>query len=92
MKSYAWNREKNKILKGERYISFEGIVIHIENSDELDIYPHPNQERYPNQPISVVAVNDYAYPVPYVESEDVIFLKTIILSRKAMKKYIGEWL
>ena len=90
MKRYNWNQEKNKILKAERNISFEEIIFHIEKGDELDVYPHPNQVRYPNQKISVVAVNDYAYLVPYVESENEVFLKTIIPSRKATKKYIGE--
>jgi uncharacterized DUF497 family protein len=90
MKRYNWNQEKNEILKTERNISFEEIIFHIEKGDELDVYPHPNQVRYPNQKISVVAVNEYAYLVPYVESENEIFLKTIIPSRKATKKYIGE--
>ncbi len=90
MKRYNWNQEKNKILKAERNIYFEEIIFHIEKGDELDVYPHPNQVRYPNQKISVVAVNDYAYLVPYVESENEVFLKTIIPSRKATKKYIGE--
>ena len=90
MKRYDWNREKNEILKNDRGISFEEIIFHIENGDELDVYPHPNQERYPNQLISVVAVNNYAYLVPYVESEEVVFLKTIIPSRRATKRYIGE--
>lgn len=90
MKSYKWNRDKNERLKVERGISFEEIVFHIGNGDELSVYPHPNHNRYPNQMISVVAINDYAYLVPYVESENEIFLKTIIPSRKATKKYIGE--
>lgn len=89
MKHYDWNREKNEFLKKTRGVSFEEIVFHIENGDELDVYPHPNPTRYPNQLISVVAVDDYAYLVPYVESEDGIFLKTIVPSRKATKKYIG---
>ena len=90
MESYDWNRKKNEILKKDRGISFEEVVFHIENGDELDVYPHPNQERYKNQFISVVAINSYAYLVPYVESENGVFLKTIIPSRKATKKYIGE--
>ena len=90
MKNYDWSRGKNQTLKKERDISFEEIVFHIENGDELDVYPHPNQERYPNQLISVVAVNSYAFLVPYIESEKGIFLKTIIPSRKATRKYIGE--
>jgi len=90
MKRYDWNRDKNNTLKKERCISFEEIVFHIENGDELDVYPHPNQQRYPGQLVSVVAVNNYAYLVPYVESEQGLFLKTIIPSRKATKRYIGE--
>jgi len=91
MKRYNWNTEKNEILKLEREVSFEDVVYHIEKGDELDIYEHPNQAKYPNQMISVVAINNYAYLIPYVEeSEDEIFLKTIIPSRKATKKYIGD--
>ena len=91
MKRYNWNTEKNEILKFERDVSFEEVVFHIEKGDELDIYQHPNQDKYPNQMVSVVAINNYAYLVPYVEeSEDEVFLKTIIPSRKATKKYIGE--
>lgn len=90
MKTYNWNQAKNERLRIERGISFEDIVFHISNGDELDVYPHPNHIRYPSQLISVVAVNNYAYLVPYVESESEIFLKTIIPSRKATKIYIGE--
>jgi uncharacterized DUF497 family protein len=90
MKYYNWNPEKNELLKRERNISFEEVVFHIERGDEVDLFEHPNQERYPNQKISVVVIDDYAYLVPYVESEKEIFLKTIIPSRKATKQYVGE--
>ena len=89
MKFYNWNSEKNEILKRERQISFEDVVFHIQNGDEVDVYDHPNQQRYPNQRISVVIINKYAYLVPYVESDTEIFMKTIIPSRKATKKYLG---
>ena len=89
MKFYNWNPEKNELLKNERNISFEEVIFHIQNGDEIDIYDHPNQERYPNQKISVVIIEEYAYLVPYVESDTEIFLKTIIPSRKATKKYLG---
>lgn len=89
MKTYAWSSEKNDLLKAERNISFEEVVINIQFGNEVDIYDHPNQERYPNQKISVVLIEDYAYLVPFVESEAEIFLKTIIPSRKATKQYAG---
>jgi hypothetical protein len=37
----------------------------------------------------VIAIEDYVYLVPFIESEEEVFLKTIIPSRKATKKYIG---
>jgi len=89
-KIYNWNSEKNQQLINERSISFEDIVLNIHLGNELDIYDHPNQERYPGQKISVVIVEDYAYLVPFVENNEEIFLKTIIPSRKATKHYIGE--
>ena len=90
MKVYAWNSDKNELLFKERGISFEDIVLNIHLGNELEIYDHPNQERYPGQKISVVQVEGYAYLVPFVESKDEIFLKTIIPSRKATKHYSGE--
>ena len=90
MKYYNWDPDKNEKLKAERNISFEEIVFHIEHGDEVDVFEHPNQERYPGQRVSVVLIEGYAYLVPYVESETEIFLKTIIPSRKATKKYVGD--
>jgi uncharacterized DUF497 family protein len=90
MKFYSWNPDKNKLLQQERGISFEEIVFHIQSGDEIEIFDHPNQERYPNQKISAVVVEGYVYLVPFVETEEGIFLKTIIPSRKATKKYLGE--
>ncbi len=88
MKKIVWNEEKNKKLKEERGISFETIVYYIEKGQVLDDTEHPNQEKYGHQNIFVINVNNYAYIVPYVESDAEIFLKTIIPSRKATKKYL----
>ena len=64
------------------------VIFHIQNGDEVDIFDHPNQERYPSQKINVVIIDDYAYLVPYVETDTEIFLKMIIPSQKAKKKYL----
>ena len=90
MKCYSWSPEKNDTLRRERGVSFEDVVFHIESGDEVDIFEHPNQDRYPGQKVSVVLIEGYAYLVPFVESEDGIFLKTIIPSRKATRQYTGE--
>ena len=94
MKTYDWDPVKNKKLNTERGISFEDIVFHIMLGAEVDVFEHPNQSKYPGQKVSVVIVDEYAYLVPFVETEAVVFLKTIIPSRKATKKYVGgqTWL
>jgi uncharacterized DUF497 family protein len=89
MNYYKWDFQKNEKLKVERGISFEQIVMHIERGDVLDLVVHPNQERYPGQQIIVVEINEYAYLVPFVESSESKFLKTIIPSRKATRDYLG---
>ncbi|MGB0955387.1 MAG: hypothetical protein ACPGZP_05235 [Panacagrimonas sp.] len=63
------------------------MVFHMMAGDILDTIDHPNQARYPGQKIHVLAVEDYVYLVPFVESEDEVFLKTIIPGRKANKHY-----
>jgi uncharacterized DUF497 family protein len=90
MKTFAWNSAKNELLKKERGVSFEEVVLNIQLGFEVDVFEHPNQDRYPDQRISVVLIEGYAYLIPYVEDDDEIFLKTIIPSRKATKLYIGD--
>jgi uncharacterized DUF497 family protein len=89
VKHYVWNSAKNDVLKRERGVSFEDVVFHIAAGDEVDLFEHPDQQRYPGQKISVVRIEGYVYLVPFVESDDEIFLKTMIPSRKATKQY-GE--
>jgi len=88
VKRYAWNRAKNQRLKVERNISFEEVLIHIANGDVLDIVEHPNQVKYERQRNFIVQIRDYAWLVPFVETETEVFLKTIIPSRKATAQYL----
>ena len=90
MKYHIWNNEKNEILKNKRDISFEDILYYIEHGKLLSIIKHPNQKKYPDQKIYIVEINNYAYLIPFVKSENEIFMKTIIPSRKATKKYLEE--
>lgn len=89
LKLYTWNEEKNQRLKAERNISFEEVVFHIASGHILDIVEHSNQEKYKGQRIFIVNIDNYAYLVPFVETDDEIFLKTIIPNRKATRKYLG---
>jgi len=89
MKPYDWNDEKNEWLRRERGILFEDIVFHLSRGGLLDTVEHPNQLQYPGQRIFIVNVEGYACLVPFVEDDEVIFLKTIIPSRKMTKIYLG---
>ena len=90
MKSINWNTEKSLVLKESRGICFEDVVFYIERGDILDDYLHPDQQAYPGQRIMVIGVANYAYLVPYIENGEELFLKTIIPSRKATQRYLGE--
>ncbi len=56
----------------------------------MKIVEHPNQEKYRGQKIYAVNFNEYVYLVPFVESENEIFLKTACPSRKYTKKLSEE--
>ena len=88
MKVFNWNPEKNQQLLKERNRSFEEVVFHIQNGGLLDDISHPNAVSFSHQRLFVVAIDDYAYFVPYVENEHEIFLKTIIPSRKFTRLYL----
>lgn len=89
MRLFDWNHEKNQWLRSERDIGFEDIVYHLTHGGLLDTLEHSNQTQYPNQRIFIVDVEGYAYVVPFVEDDEVIFMKTIIPSRKMTKLYLG---
>ena len=88
MKLFDWSDEKNAWLLVERNVSFEEVVFWIMRGGLIDILEHPNKERYPNQRIFIVKMDDYAYIGPFVEDDNRVFLKTIIPSRKLTRKYL----
>lgn len=90
MKPFRWNHEKNELLKAERGISFEEVVLAIEEDGLVDILHHSNADKYPNQRVFVVVIDKYAYLIPFVEEEDYYFLKTVIPSRKATRDYLKD--
>ncbi len=89
MKTIRWNQEKNKKLQKERGITFEMVLVSIQKGNLLDDVEHPNKVKYPNQRMMIVKIDNYAFLIPYINSSSELFLKTIIPSRKATKKYLG---
>ena len=90
MKYFDWNNEKNEELIKDRGISFEEVVFCIMHDGLVDIIEHHNKSKYPNQKIFIVEIDSYVYIVPFVEDNEIVFLKTIIPSRKMTKKYLGD--
>lgn len=88
MNVFRWDNEKNEMLRKNRGVCFEQVVVLMERGDVLDTIEHPNQDRYPGQKIAIIMIDDYAYLVPYIEKSEELFLKTIIPSRKATNKYV----
>ncbi len=90
MKQFRWNSAKNEVLKETRGVSFESVVVAIESGGLVDILAHPNAAKYPKQQVLVVAIDGYAFLVPFVEEAEHYFLKTIIPSRKATRDYLDQ--
>ena len=88
MKAFDWNEDKSAWLKRVRNVTFEDIVFHIQAGDLLDVIEHGTPGKYPGQRIFVVEVEGYAFLVPFVESDEAIFLKTVIPSRKMTRRYL----
>ncbi len=78
MKPFAWSPENNAQLLAKQRLCFEAVVVAIEAGDLLDVQAHPNQQRYPGQRILVVRLHGYIHLVPMIETEEHLFLNTII--------------
>ncbi len=89
-KLFRWNQDKNIQLQTERGIGFKDVLQAISEGKVLDVIEHPNPDKYPSQKILIIEISQYIYLVPFVESEQEIFLKTIFPSRKMKKQYLGD--
>lgn len=87
---YEWSPSKNAQLRKQRGVGFEDMLEAIAGGSLLDVLEHPNRRRYGSQQLFVVGWRGYVYLVPFVESDQTIFLKTIIPSRKMKKQYGGR--
>jgi uncharacterized DUF497 family protein len=87
MIQFDWDKDKNRWLAKTRGISFEDILLDIENGLLLDVIDHPNQLKYQDQQIFVVDHNGYCVMVPFIYTDNGFYLKTLFPSRKATKNY-----
>ncbi len=90
MARIEWNRDKNAQIYQERDVSFEDVLVSLALGGYGDIIAHPNPQRYPNQFVLLVDIDQYAYAVPFLVDGATIFFKTLFPSRKWTKHYLGE--
>lgn len=92
MKTIVWNPEKAKVLRADDargHVGFEDCVVAIEEGRLLADIPNPGAS-YERQRMFILNINDYAYAVPYIETDDKIFLKTVFPSRKHTALYLRK--
>ena len=87
---FKWENDKNELLKQHRNISFEQMILSIEDKKVVDVIEHPNQKKYKGLIFILVEHNNYIYVVPSFisNSGDECQLKTIYPSRKYTDKYL----
>jgi len=88
MGTLRWDEAKNEWLLRVRGVCFEQVAVLWEQGQVLDVVERPDWTKHRGQKIAIVAIEDYAYLVPYEHLGDDIVLKTIIPSRKATRKYL----
>lgn len=89
-KPFAWNTTKDAWLRTTRGIGFAQVVLAIRAGGLLDVAVREGPSRHAGQHLLVVRVDGYAWLVPFVEDEREFFLKTIIPSRKATRRYLKK--
>ncbi len=86
----SWNPEKAVQLRNNsarNNVGFEECLLAIQDGMVLADEPNPSP-KFPHQRMFVLNIENYAYVVPYIESENSIFLKTVFPSRKYTSKYL----
>lgn len=84
----GWSPEKNAELQMRHGFGFERVLVALAEGALLDNRTHPNEDRYGHQRQLIVQIDFYAWIVPFVQVDEIIFLKTMFPSRKATKRYL----
>jgi len=87
--SINFSEEKNQLLKASRQICFDDILEAIQQNRLIGHIKHFKADKYPNQRLLLVEIDEYIYVVPYVKDlqRKEIYLKTVYPSRKFTKIY-----
>lgn len=92
MKPISWSPEKAAVLRADparHGVGFEECLVAIEERRVLADLPNPSPQ-FQHQRMFVLNINNYAHVVPYVESREGYFLKTVFPSRKFTALYLRD--
>jgi len=84
-----WSPNKSAELQMRYGFGFDRLMAAAKLGGVIAERKHPNSERYPHQYQWVIDLDGYIWIVPFVRSEEGIFLKTFFPSRKATREYLG---
>jgi hypothetical protein len=87
VKLFGWNSEKDSRLRDERGVGFQDVLLETSEGRVLDVIDSTINEKCQPQRAFVRKIDGSAHYVPSVETDEEIYLKTIIPSRKLNKKY-----
>ena len=87
---FRWSAEKDLLLRAERGVSFEEVVIQLQAGRILATRKHHNTDRFAHQEIYFVEIKGYVYMVTFVRDKEWIFLKTVIPTRKGVRTFLSE--
>jgi len=85
---FIYDEKKNQILFDTRGLTFEQAIEIISQEGILLDFQHPNFEKFPNQRVMVISINNYPHCIPYVMDGEKFVLKTIFKDRRF--KYLLE--
>ncbi len=85
---FIYDEKKNQILFDTRGLTFEQAIEIISEEGVLLDFQHPNFEKFPNQRIMVISINNYPHCIPYIMDGEKFVLKTIFKDRRF--KYLLE--
>ncbi len=86
---YSWDETKKRYLSINRNTSFERILVALEEGDILQVLQNPNQNRYQDQKIYILNIDNYAWVVPFRDEADKRILITAYPGRKFTAKHLG---
>ncbi len=67
---FEFSQDKNEILYEERGVTFINVIESISEKGVLLDIKHPNKQKYPNQRILLVNIENYTYRVPFTADYD----------------------